>query len=247
MGTTTSWTARWLPVFPAVFACNSMLHNDPILMDEDEPGSGGTSGAGSESDGQGAGAAGRSSAGEGDSETATGCGGEDHSASMGIGSDPGSTDGLDPDPSSTTGAGTTSSSGAGGTMTCDPGPEPETEQACCSTGKRTRNVTLDASSCTYNLGDWSACSVPETCQPGDTKNCSNGDACGVVRCNDQCSWGACEPKVAGGCLRIREPNGNDGSNYRCCASGAWEFCLKSCQWSADCESCAPGKPDWCEC
>jgi hypothetical protein len=253
MQTKQRWIARCLAVFPVVFACNSILDNDPIPVER--PGSGGTSGAAgaSGSDSQLAGAAGGGAGGEGGLDASAGAGGEDHSASTENGSGGGSTVTGNAGTSSTTGEGASSAAattgaagtgGGGGTMICDPGPEPETEQACCGTGTRTRTVTLDAGNCTYNLGEWSACSVPETCQPGATKNCDNNDSCGIVRCNDQCAWGVCEPKVAGGCLRIRIPNNTEGTNYECCAPGAWHFCLPECVWPVRCEAC---DPDFCEC
>lgn len=256
MGTKKRWIARWLAVFPAVFACNSILNNDPRPIEK--PGIGGTSGAAgaSESDSQVTGAAGVGSGGEGGLDASAGAGGEAHAASTESAGDAGSSVTGDPGSSNTTGAGassasaTTSAAGTGsggGSTICNPGPEPEAEQGCCSTGTRTRTVTLDAANCAYDLSEWSACSVPETCHQGETKNCDNGDSCGVVRCNDQCAWGVCEPKVAGGCLRIRIPNNKEGTNYECCAPGAWHFCLPECVWPVRCEECTTGPPDYCEC
>ena len=268
------WLARALSVLPILVACNSVLRNEGREMVEagDATANGGVSSSagGSQANTASTGAAGGGSTGEASGVAAGGQGGEDNStsvagaagergaggtrgagASAGGAASGGTGGDASGDPSGDTGAGareSTSAATGGGGPSCDPGPEPETEEACCSTGTRTRTVTLDAQSCTYGLGNWNACSVEEVCTPGTTKACPNGDSCGVVRCSDACNWGSCEPKDGAECLRIREPNGNDGSNYTCCdTAGMWKFCLQNCQWSNSCANCAPGSPDWCEC
>lgn len=125
--------------------------------------------------------------------------------------------------------------------------ETQTEPCgACNTGKRTRIRSCSSASCTWGgWGAWSACSgVTAACTPGDTIACSPADSCGHRVCSASCTWGGCVPRVANGCLRRRNGAQEEGSNYRCCRDGAWQFCMPSCQWSADCAACSP---DFCEC
>jgi len=133
---------------------------------------------------------------------------------------------------------------AGESVECMPGAMETDTQGCgnCGTGRQTRTRTCSAASCTW--GGWSAygaCSGGGTCAPGATRACANGDSCGVERCSGTCSWGGCEPRDAGGCLRIRPgTSGPAGNNYRCCrissSDDGWQFCLSSCDWSPACEA-----------
>lgn len=138
-------------------------------------------------------------------------------------------------------------SGTGG-ASCNLPPTKMEMAACgaCNTGTQSRTLTLN-SACAYVAGDWSPCSgVTAACTPGNTSACANGDSCGHRVCSDSCTWGGCVPRAAGGCLRIRAGSTVQGSNFRCCGSaGHWQFCLPSCNWSADCASCSQGAPDYC--
>lgn len=123
---------------------------------------------------------------------------------------------------------------------CTPGQTDSETRSCgpCG-GTQTRTRGCNASTCSWNAwGDWSACPA-RTCLPGATTGCDNGDSCGHRVCNSSCEWGACEPRVAGGCLRIRPgTSGPAGNNWRCCGGGSWQFCLATCQWSTDCAPCS---------
>ena len=131
----------------------------------------------------------------------------------------------------------------GDSVECMPGASETDTQSCgnCGTGTQSRTRTCIATSCTW--GPWSAfgeCAGGGACAPGETRACSNGDSCGVERCSASCGWGGCEPRDAGGCLRIRPgTSGPAGNNYRCCSLTAsdqgWQFCLPSCAWSTACD------------
>jgi hypothetical protein len=72
--------------------------------------------------------------------------------------------------------------------------------------------------------------------PGTTTACENGDSCGHRVCQDDCTWGQCEPILE--CLRIRPgTSGPEGNNWRCCGTRSWQFCLSTCMWSLDCARC----------
>ncbi len=135
----------------------------------------------------------------------------------------------------------------GGSGECTPGMTDTQTEACgnCMTGRRTRTRTCDAATCAWGAyGAWSACSGGGICAPGATR--TGCDPCGVEVCSATCSWGSCQPSVAGGCLRIRPgTSGPPGNNYRCCTSPppagdangiGWQFCLPSCSWSTACEA-----------
>lgn len=132
----------------------------------------------------------------------------------------------------------------GGAGACMPGQTQTETQACgaCGLGTQTRTRTCDASSCDWGpWSAWSSCSGGGACTPGSTRACANGDPCGHEVCTSSCTWGACEPRTPGGCLRIRPgTSGPPGNNYRCCPLGGgdlgWQFCLPSCVWSTDCEA-----------
>lgn len=121
---------------------------------------------------------------------------------------------------------------AAGTVETDSGP-----CGACGSGTRSRSRTCQA---TCSWGSWSAwgtCSGATGCAPGATRPCANGDSCGHEVCRSDCTWGGCEPISE--CLRIRPgTTGPEGNNYRCCGTGAWQFCLSSCLWSPSCEACS---------
>ena len=124
---------------------------------------------------------------------------------------------------------------------CAPGQVEMGQQACgaCSTGKQTRSRTCSGDTCTWGAwGAWGACGgVTAACTPGQTSACSNGDSCGQRVCNSKCAWDGCTPKISGGCLRIGPGHTDEGSNFRCCGSDKWQFCLSTCHWSTSCEAC----------
>ena len=128
---------------------------------------------------------------------------------------------------------------------CAPGATEMRTQACpgaCG-GNQQSIRSCDGASCRWSSwGPWGACSGGGgTCAPGATRACGNGDPCGVERCSASCNWGMCEPRDAGGCLRIRPGTSAPvGNNYQCCPRGGgdfgWQFCLPSCGWSTACEA-----------
>lgn len=137
---------------------------------------------------------------------------------------------------------------SGGTTQCMPGAVDEQVERCgaCGTGSRKRTRTCSTTTCSWGAwGAWSACAgVTAACTPGQTMGCSPADSCGHRVCNDSCQWGGCVPRVAGGCLRRRGGTQEEGSNYRCCGDGRWQFCLPECTWSSACAGCSPTN---CEC
>jgi len=172
----------------------------------------------------------------GNSSGTAGSAGEENAAGGAIGAagDPGS------------GGTTNNSGGAAPTDSCDkpqcvPNEVDTAKQSCgaCNTGQQTRTRKCSADTCTWGAWSaWSACGgVTATCTPGQTSDCANGDDCGQRVCSTSCSWGACAPKAAAECLRIGPGHTDQGSNFRCCGDGKWEFCLPTCHWSTMCEAC----------
>ena len=133
----------------------------------------------------------------------------------------------------------------GASSECAPGATETRMQSCpgaCG-GTQQSIRSCDGASCRWGAwGPWGACSGGGgVCTPGATRACSNGDACGVERCSAACAWGSCEPRDAGGCLRIRPgTSGPAGNNYQCCPRGGgdfgWQFCLPTCAWSSACDA-----------
>jgi hypothetical protein len=145
--------------------------------------------------------------------------------------------------------GATASCPASTTSPCSPNATDTAEEACCSTGKRTRSRKCDPVTCQWgSYGAWSSCSVAAACTPGDTSACTNKDPCGNRVCSSACAWGACVPKSGNACLCIRDGHTDCGSNYRCGTGshdGDWQFCLSdTCQWSTEWAACSSSN---CEC
>jgi len=113
---------------------------------------------------------------------------------------------------------------AGAPTTCNPG-DTRNVGSCSKCG--TKQETCD------NTGNWGAaqCVGQGACTPGHTQNQSCDD-CGDTQtrtCDNSCKWGAYS-KCPGAC------NWKQGSHWRCCAAGSWEYCLSTCHWSGNCAS-----------
>ncbi len=133
-----------------------------------------------------------------------------------------------------------------GQAACTAGQVETAKQPCgaCGSGTQTRSRTCSETCAWGAWNDWGACGgVTAACTPGQTTSCPNGDSCGERVCSSTCTWGGCVPKIAGGCLRIGPGHTDEGSNFHCCGSGKWQFCLSTCHWSSSCESCGSG----CDC
>ncbi|NIS37436.1 MAG: hypothetical protein GWN73_43440 [Actinobacteria bacterium] len=128
---------------------------------------------------------------------------------------------------------------------CMPGETDEVMVPCggCDEGTRTDTRTC-GTDCQW--GDFAPgpC-MGAGCMPEETTACANGDPCGERVCGADCTYGPCEPSSGAECLRIRPGGTIVGSNYRCCGTYMWEYCLAGCVWSGMCESCDPmiGCPD----
>lgn len=205
----------------------------------------GASSAGAPSDGGSVGSGGSSGASAGGQSSAGDAGADAGAGAISGGGGAGTTSGG---AGATSGGGAVGAGGAGtGGSPCTLAPTKMETGKCgaCNTGTHTRTLTLNAN-CTYTEGAWSACTgVTAACTPGATSACTNGDSCGQRRCSDSCTWSACAPKIAGGCLRIRAGATKEGTNYRCCGASRWQFCLEDCHWSTACAACTQGAPDFC--
>ena len=113
---------------------------------------------------------------------------------------------------------------------CGPG---QTDTADCGNcGTKTRSCT---NSCTW--GAYGSCAGEGECAPGTTgPSCmcstygSTTACCGVQKCTNSCTWGACALKTGAEC------DWESGSNWRCCGTNSWQFCLSTCKWSTACAS-----------
>jgi hypothetical protein len=132
---------------------------------------------------------------------------------------------------------------------CEPGAVETDAVPCgaCNTGSQMRRRFCSPETCTWSAwtNEGPCTGVTAACAEGDTAPCENGDTCGQRVCSAACKWSVCVPKVANGCLRIREGHTDQGSNYRCCGTGHWQFCLPDCSWSKDCSPCNEGEPNFC--
>ena len=117
----------------------------------------------------------------------------------------------------------------GGGGECSPGDTDNQTRACTCGGNESRSRTCQ-DSCTWGgWTGWSGCSRG-TCTPGDTR-AGSCDGCSHQVCNDSCNWGSCQLRAGNSC------DWEAGTNWRCCATSRWQFCLSSCQWSTDCVAC----------
>lgn len=109
----------------------------------------------------------------------------------------------------------------------------ETKQEACGTCGTITHTCNDA--CEWESG---ACESTGVCTPGEIRDCmcstnfGNTVCCGAEVCNANCTWDPCALAQGNTC------DWNGGHEYRCCGAGKWEYCLSTCQWSGQCESCS---------
>ncbi len=117
---------------------------------------------------------------------------------------------------------------------CMPGQTDRETRACgnCNLGTQSRTRSCDATTCTWGAwGSFGTCSGGGTCAPGATR-AGSCDPCSHQVCSSSCTWGGCTLRSGNQCEH------RSGTNWRCCGSGRWQFCLSSCVWSTDCVSCS---------
>lgn len=121
---------------------------------------------------------------------------------------------------------------------CTPGETQSDEDLCgnCDRGRRTRSRACDGGSCRWgSWGGWSGCSGGGPCSPGARRDSDACDPCSEQVCNGECNWGGCQLRSGATC------EWEAGTNWRCCGSSRWQFCLGpsyGCVWSTDCASCS---------
>ena len=108
---------------------------------------------------------------------------------------------------------------------CTPGQSSTAD--CGNCGTKSRTCT---GSCQW--GAYTACGGEGECSPGSIgTNCmcsgTGPTCCGNNVCNNSCQW-ECKLKAGKQC------NWEAGTNWRCCGTNSWQFCLSSCMWSTDC-------------
>ncbi|GMV44067.1 MAG: hypothetical protein AMXMBFR64_57830 [Myxococcales bacterium] len=125
-------------------------------------------------------------------------------------------------------------------------PQTESKQvACGNCGTKTQTRTRTCSDvCTWGeWGPWQdsgSCGGQGVCSPGSTGATQGCGSCGggtqKQTCTSSCqwTWGACSD--TGGC----QCAWNNGTNWRCCGTHKWQFCLKSGVWSTDCVTFSDG-------
>jgi hypothetical protein len=105
-------------------------------------------------------------------------------------------------------------------------------EGCGNCGTRTRKRTCNDICEWGSWGDWSSCGGQGVCSPGQTTD-GGCDKCAQKSCNSSCQWGGCSLKPGAQC------EWKNGTNWECCGSGKWHFCLPStCKWSTDCSPCS---------
>lgn len=100
---------------------------------------------------------------------------------------------------------------------CAPGASESQSQGCGNCGTQSRSRTCSAQ-CQWNAySAYSTCGGQGVCSPGST-SASCGDPCLVKACSASCQWGACGLKPGAVCAY------KNGTNYKCCGTGMWQFC-----------------------
>ena len=115
---------------------------------------------------------------------------------------------------------------------CSPGKQENQSEGCgnCGTKNRKRTCTDE---CQWGpWSDWGTCDNQGACSPGQTTD-EGCDKCAQKTCDAGCQWSACALKSGSEC------EWQEGTNWKCCGSGKWHFCLPStCKWSSSCAACA---------
>jgi hypothetical protein len=121
---------------------------------------------------------------------------------------------------------------------CTPGATESRMTACgrCNTGTQT-DVRTCSADCQWGGFVNGSCTGVSGCVPGSETGCANGDSCGRRICGSDCNYGGCTPIAGGQCLRIAPGGTTEGTNFRCCGTYRWQYCLAGCVWSTDCVSC----------
>jgi hypothetical protein len=133
-----------------------------------------------------------------------------------------------------------------GACECMPGATEDRTMPCgnCDTGTQTDTRTCDAD-CVWGDFVEGTCAGATGCTPGSTRPCANGDPCGERVCRANCTLTNCQRQPGAECLRIAPGGTTIGTNYRCCGTYMWQYCITGCVWSGACTSCDPtvGCPD----
>ncbi len=127
-----------------------------------------------------------------------------------------------------------------GATGCMPGATETRMVSCgnCGTGTKQQTRTCSAS-CGWGSWGGGTCTGATGCNPGSTRPCPNGDSCGSLVCRSDCTWSACQPTPGSSqCLRIGPGHTMEGTNFRCCGTYMWQYCLPGCVWSTDCSPCS---------
>jgi len=124
---------------------------------------------------------------------------------------------------------------------CMPGETEDQMMPCgnCDTGTQTDTRTC-ATDCTWGDFVVGACMGASGCAPGSSAACDNGEPCGEKTCGADCRWGGCELTPGNECFRIGPGHTDPGTNFRCCGTYMWQYCLDSggrCVWSGACADC----------
>ena len=114
---------------------------------------------------------------------------------------------------------------------CTPGQRETQDRACGNCGEQSRSRTCNDSCGWSAWSSWSSCSGEGVCSPGARD--TGCDRCGERVCSASRSWSACQPRSGNQCLW------ESGTNWRCCGSSRWQYCLPdTCRWSTDCAACS---------
>jgi hypothetical protein len=130
---------------------------------------------------------------------------------------------------------------AGPPCECTPDETESETRACgaCDTGTEERTRTCEASCAWSGWSAWGACTGASGCTPGSTRACPNGEPCGHQTCSSSCTWSSCQLNSGAECFRIAPGSTIEGSNFRCCGTYLWQYCLSGCVWSGACNPCMP--------
>ena len=121
----------------------------------------------------------------------------------------------------------------GGQGACYPGQVNTQTQGCGACGSQSQSQTCQGNCQWGGWSGWGGCGGQGACYPGQTTTSGCVDAgCTHKTCGGNCQWGGCG--LNGGAACAWNSGTGNGSNWRCCGTHDWQFCLSNCQWSNQC-------------
>lgn len=104
-------------------------------------------------------------------------------------------------------------------------------EGACAPGQTRACGRCGRETCTAACA-WGGCAGEGVCAPGQVR-AEGCDPCSQQVCGSACQWGGCQLRPGAACEYRAGRNNRGCSRCRC----GLQWCLNTCQWSADCTSC----------